>query len=367
MKKIFLPVFAFVAMALTLLTPSSASTMARASWLTLAAPPANVQADAWALLQKAYQAHGADRLLGLKNMVRLDRAMYYDKAGKPSSSAFNQDAFDFVNWRFHTTGWGGGSVYIVQQAHGRTATEWQGFKWFEGKGTNQFKPSEAQYLLYRLENEITFMLGHLERITTAKVVGSRSLRGVNGTAVLTYKEDPEDPVVYLIADDGTVLASKDGTDFNNEENLEIYRDYRMVAGIKVNFEHLYPDTEYGDYLVRAADVLVNLEAAAFEPYFAIKDGPTRNPDIQLGLRFIANNNQQFVGFVVQSITPRGPAENAGIKPGDALVSLNGVNVEQADDLTLPLARGDSGSSLEVVVRRGTELLKFVLIRTEPLG
>lgn len=323
---------------------------------------ADVQPEAWAWLQKAYQAHGGDRLKTLKNMVRYDRTMYYDKDGKPGSSACNQDAYDFEAWRYHTTGWGVGSIYIVQAAQGRTPAERQGFQWFEGKGTKPFTSEESQNLLYRLSNEVTYILGHLELITSARVVGPRTVRGMRGTAITTYNDDPNDPAVFLIADDGTVLAAKDGTDFDNEKNLEIYRDYRMVKGIKVNFEHFYPDSKEGDYLVKAVDVRVNVRPEELEKHFAVKEGTAATAEKQVGLRLYSNDNQDFSGFVVGKLTEGGPAAKAGLQLGDVLLEVDGVNVEQADHLTPIRLGGEAGTVVALTVKRRDQTLKFSLIR-----
>jgi C-terminal processing protease CtpA/Prc len=188
------------------------------------------------------------------------------------------------------------------------------------------------------------------------------VHGVRGTAITTYNDDPNDPSVFLIADDGTVLAAKDGTDFDNEKHLEMYRDYRTVKGIKVNFEHFYPDSKYGDYLVKAVEVRVNVESDELEKYFAVKEGGDAQADKALGLKLNSNDNQDFSGFVVLKVTPGGPAESAGVQPGDTLLEIDGVNVEQADHRSLVQLSSKSGAVIVLTVKRGEQTLKINVTR-----
>jgi C-terminal peptidase prc len=51
--------------------------------------------------------------------------------------------------------------------------------------------------------------------------------------------------------------------------------------------------------------------------------------------------------------PKGPAELAGIKPGDEIVSVQGISAGKLDDLHLALKiRGAEGTDVEMVLRRG---------------
>ncbi len=68
---------------------------------------------------------------------------------------------------------------------------------------------------------------------------------------------------------------------------------------------------------------------------------------------------------VTDVTAGGPADEAGVKPGDLLVTANGVTL-RGKDLTevSSLLRGEEGTEVTVVVRRGEAELRFTLVRAQ---
>jgi C-terminal processing protease CtpA/Prc len=74
---------------------------------------------------------------------------------------------------------------------------------------------------------------------------------------------------------------------------------------------------------------------------------------------------EMKGAVVEAVTPGGPAEEAGIKVGDVIVSANGQSLRQADrrdtspnqKLVEAIGKLESGDQLEVEYERGGELRK----------
>jgi serine protease Do len=57
------------------------------------------------------------------------------------------------------------------------------------------------------------------------------------------------------------------------------------------------------------------------------------------------------GALVAEIEPGGPAERAGIRPGDVIVAVEGVPIRHADELARQVARRKPGSPLSVTVLR----------------
>jgi serine protease Do len=53
------------------------------------------------------------------------------------------------------------------------------------------------------------------------------------------------------------------------------------------------------------------------------------------------------GVLVQSIQPGGPAEKAGLKPGDIVISIDGRNIKDGDDLVNEIASRRPGSSVRI--------------------
>ena len=74
------------------------------------------------------------------------------------------------------------------------------------------------------------------------------------------------------------------------------------------------------------------------------------------------------GIQVRDVTPNGPAWNAGIRPGDILLSLDGVEVDDARALLLMIAQRQPGSRVEFVVKRASETFETyaTLIQQPPL-
>lgn len=57
------------------------------------------------------------------------------------------------------------------------------------------------------------------------------------------------------------------------------------------------------------------------------------------------------GALVASVTPGGPAENAGLKPGDVIIEFEGENVEDAGDLTRMVGARQPGEAIELTLFR----------------
>jgi serine protease Do len=66
------------------------------------------------------------------------------------------------------------------------------------------------------------------------------------------------------------------------------------------------------------------------------------------------------GAIVDQLTAGGPAEQAGLKSGDVIVSVNGHAVESGADLTRQVARAHPGDSLNLAVLRGGETKQLAI-------
>jgi serine protease Do len=62
------------------------------------------------------------------------------------------------------------------------------------------------------------------------------------------------------------------------------------------------------------------------------------------------------GVLVGDVTPNGPAAQAGIKPGDVIVKINGQPVTDSAALRLQVSETDPGTTVPITVRRGNSNL-----------
>jgi len=74
------------------------------------------------------------------------------------------------------------------------------------------------------------------------------------------------------------------------------------------------------------------------------------------------------GIQVRDVTLNGPAWNAGVRPGDILLSIDGVEVDDARALLLMIAQRQPGERVEFQVSRDTEIFETyaTLIQQPPL-
>lgn len=74
------------------------------------------------------------------------------------------------------------------------------------------------------------------------------------------------------------------------------------------------------------------------------------------------------GVQVRDVTPNGPAWSAGIRPGDILLSIDGIDVDDARGLLLMIAQRQPGSRVEFHVLRNSEVFETyaTLIQQPPL-
>ena len=74
------------------------------------------------------------------------------------------------------------------------------------------------------------------------------------------------------------------------------------------------------------------------------------------------------GIQVRDVTPNGPAWSAGIRPGDILLSIDKVEVDDARALLLMIAQRQPGVRVEFEVLRDTEIFETyaTLIQQPPL-
>jgi putative serine protease PepD len=72
------------------------------------------------------------------------------------------------------------------------------------------------------------------------------------------------------------------------------------------------------------------------------------------------------GVEVQAVTPAGPAQRAGLRPGDVVVSVDGHAVSEPGDVTEALDGNEPGDSVSVEVERDGDREQFdITLGTRP--
>lgn len=76
----------------------------------------------------------------------------------------------------------------------------------------------------------------------------------------------------------------------------------------------------------------------------------------LGVQVTGDPNRRFSAPVIGAIEPGSPAQRAGLRPGDLITHLNGRAIVTDQEALTHVAALRPGSSIEIRVRRGSQLL-----------
>ncbi len=87
---------------------------------------------------------------------------------------------------------------------------------------------------------------------------------------------------------------------------------------------------------------------------------------ELGLRVLELGSRKDPAYV-DRVIPGGPADEAGLKPDDLIVSIGGEKIGTVRDYLQVAERLEAGQEVIVVVKRGLELLRLPVIPAERKG
>ncbi len=137
----------------------------------------------------------------------------------------------------------------------------------------------------------------------------------------------------------------------------LHPDYHRPTDVveRIEFDALCRIT----HLVR--DVAVRLADADERPRFTRPPAPPRPP--VLGVQPSPEPDSR--GVALRGVVPGGPAAEAGIEPGDVLVSVAGQIVRDLDSLRAALGRLAPGKTVAVEVLRGEERVVLKVTLGEP--
>ena len=87
----------------------------------------------------------------------------------------------------------------------------------------------------------------------------------------------------------------------------------------------------------------------------------KNTMVGIGVTISMSEDSEYL--TVQSVTSKGPAANAGILPGDKLLTADGISLRGFAPAEASMAiRGEAGTYVEIKVLRGTETITFSVQR-----
>ena len=88
----------------------------------------------------------------------------------------------------------------------------------------------------------------------------------------------------------------------------------------------------------------------------------------LGIRLVDNKQVVSSGVTVAQAAPGGPADRAGIKVNDRILSIGGFRIRSPQDLETALARHRPGDAVEVAwSSRGRISTRLVRLIAQPAG
>jgi putative serine protease PepD len=104
----------------------------------------------------------------------------------------------------------------------------------------------------------------------------------------------------------------------------------------------------------------------------IRTGKATHPVIGVQAQTETDSQQPVAGragALVRAVVAGGPAERAGIQPGDLIVAINGARVSSVDDLIVEIRKARVGESVEVTYVRGGahRRAKVTLVSDDTVG
>jgi hypothetical protein len=308
---------------------------------------AQVEPEAQAWIDKAIVAHGGRAVIeGIQTMVERQVGWFVGPNGQKYTIGW-QGMTDVIGRRYRYERIVNGVPYAVGQETEAGAVSWS---WDEG-----VKSLEKNSLLPYYNAEILKRL--LLPLKTAKVLGPRTILGVSGMAVTFKGQDPSADFSYLLADDGTVLSVILEPDFFIAGTSFLFGDYRDVGGVRLFFS--FRVVRNGQLIEDFRVVEVQVNQPLPDVLFTWPPVIPKIPTGRIGVIFEPVPGQ---GFKVSIVTPETPAAKAGVREGDLILEVDGVNIADWNDLRPDNIQGDSGTVVVLTIKRGDQIIKISVTR-----
>lgn len=104
-----------------------------------------------------------------------------------------------------------------------------------------------------------------------------------------------------------------------------------------------------------------IPAASMDTFLAQQD------NAYVGIGITIEPEVESLGIPIIAVTKNGPAESAGILPGDYIVTAEGQSTAgMTNDDLAAIIRGKEGTNVTIQIRRGEEILEFTIMRASIL-
>jgi putative serine protease PepD len=94
-------------------------------------------------------------------------------------------------------------------------------------------------------------------------------------------------------------------------------------------------------------------------------GRANHPDFGLTARTVADRAQRSTAVAVTAVVPGGPADTAGLAPGDVIVEVAGQPARDTEALVLTSLTHEAGDAVEVTFLRGSDRHTVELVLGHP--
>lgn len=168
-----------------------------------------------------------------------------------------------------------------------------------------------------------------------------------------------------------IIAGSDGVQRSYDVGEEVASGVTLV---QVLFDHVVlergglRESLFIDQSVPAATVgdIAAVPATGAQPLPVVQAGPLTAEAITAGIGFVPRTeNGRATGFAVTPKADGAVFAQAGFKPGDIVVEINGRKVSSAADGAALAGQLRPGARISLLVERGTETLPIALIIPEP--
>ncbi|MGL5353984.1 MAG: S1C family serine protease [Clostridium sp.] len=205
-------------------------------------------------------------------------------------------------------------------------------------------------------------------LTPIKIANKESVRAGDGIAILSNSIGDE----YI----GTIIPGIITSTRKNYKSIVNNKEYSLLETNAVINDRNTGGAlcNYKGELIGISSQFITNKVGSEGLYYAIDLGElekiinssTETKSI-LGIvdgSIVNNDRDKTDGFYISKVKKGGNAYNAGIKPTDILIEIDGVNIKTSTDMTKGLKNKKNGDTIECKVMRNGEILNISIVLNE---